>query len=773
MPRNSVFGVAVTALVFVACWCASSNAADQPFEAIVIGAEADAVAQTAALELRAFFADRGLGRIPVYSALEASLDPERYSELKAALQQIHVDVGEGKVSAEPDGKARIVLKVDGSAPWVADEERMQGGESYRILHRDGNLEITGSESRALVQAVFWLEDQWNSGASWIPDALPVVRHARLQFRVGMPYFTEAGEVTDEYLRFMARSGYNGIYLAFHPYLKYIQDPLFFPISHIFRSRDFVNTPDHEQLVTYVNDVFKRAGRYGLDGYLYVMEPWGGDTEFLATHPEAVGSFREPRLTSPLCLDQPVVLAYLENLAAELAQNVPGLDGLFIMNEDGTTICDETCPNSVGTRGERRARLFSSIGKGLHRVRPDIRMVAYTWWWDPEDFAAVIPSLPSGSLVCTRTSTNAPFELGPDWKGTPQDVSVLVDGPGRDFLEAVQLAKDREIHVVDMLTVSNGHELITMPDLPAPDRFARKIDVVEDAGGAGWFAYDCGGVTDNLAAAAMAKALWAPAPPMAQLLAELAESLYGEAGADDAVKGWLRCSEALGLFPVELDFEDMEAGAGTGSSSGAAVSAMLPAVPLSVKHADVYAAGGLGGGARGDFYARREIMLNYLRPLVAGLEEGLEHLRAAASAASHELKPGALRNLGIAEATACCFRSGIHMLEFLDALDAAPGASEAAQREGLAERVRALVAAEIRNVETLLDVVERDPRMFYCACTKYFHPMYLSQGFLNEGYLSEGMSIPEILRKKLATMRNEDYGAELNVRFFHSSGDNQS
>lgn len=664
----------------------------------------------------------------------------------------------------PGQPGRIALEVG-----LPRESDGASGESFEVTTEGDALRVSGSEPVGVLQGAFWLERWLGENAQLDPSELRVRKTARFRYRAAMPYFTEAGEVTDEYLRFMASTGQNMLYLAFHPFKKYIDDPIAFPISQILRIRDFVNAPGKDQLVGYANDLFGRAKRYGLDGYVYVMEPWGGDASFVSAHPEAIGRNRAAHFTQPLCLDSGVARDYLHDLVATMAKSVPDLKGIIVMSEDGTTICDDSCPRSTGPRPERRARLFTTLSAGGKSIRSDFRVVAYSWWWDPEDFPAVIGALPKDSLVCTRTSTHAPYQLDSRWKGSPGDVSLLVNGPGRDFEDAVRLGREAGIAVVDMMPISNGHELLTLPVLPAPDRYARKFDVLEQAGGAGWIGYDCGGATPGMASAIMAKALWSPAPSVEAQVRELAEETYGRRGAARAVVGWRQTSDAFQWFPIELDRTPT-----TGIMAGAMPSQWAPLVPLTLARAHSYRLFPKGPDSTPtenlsqndwlDFWNQRQVMLDYLPRVRDGLESGVRVLEEAARLAPPERAARARDDVRMATASWVTIVSGIHLLRFWEQLARIPEATTAESRAAIIRSVTEIVAAEGANTRRMLALVRQDRRLFYCACTKYIHPHYISGGFLASGYFTESMTVAEMLEKKLATMRSEDYTGQLEMAF---------
>ena len=741
MSRTSFI---IGALVLAVSCCAAEQRPRRPvfpYETIVLSAQAGEVERTAAVDLQKFVARRYGSSLPIVRS--------RSTRGRAILMRVAADA------------------------FSPPPELPRAGESFDIAASGNDLVVTGSDPGAVLQATFQVESELDAGAR--ADAfIHVRRTARFRFRAAMPYFTGPGEVTDEYLRFMASSGYNAIYLEFDPFQQYIQDPIFFPIQQIFRMRDFVNAPNHERLVAYANDVFARAKRYGLDAYLYVMEPWGGDWQFVRQHPDVVCRNSVPHLTNPLCLKSGAARDYLRDLTAQLARHVPDLKGIIVMTEDGTTICDMSCPVESGQRSERlsnqaraqqRALLFHTLAEGAKSVRLDFRIVAYTWWWTPEDYAVVIPQLPKNSLICTRTSTHAAFALGPDWQGTPADVSLLVDGPGRDFEDAVKYAREAGIEVVDMLAISNGHELITLPAISAPDRYGRKLDVLQRAGGAGWVGYDCGGLTHNLAARIMGQALWWPAASVQDQVAELAKKTFGEQGAAKAIEGWTVSSDAWRWFPVELDRTEQ-----AGINNAASISAMAPAVPLSIAQVASYRLFPKGAESapnenlsQGDwlsFWRNRKVMLKYLPRLRDGLARGVDLLHEAARLAPREKQAAAREEVRTAEASLCTVRSALHLLQFWQDLASIAQARGAGSEAELIQRVNATVAAERQNTRQMLHLVRQDRRLFYCACTAYVHPQYISGGFQASGVLRDDMTIEQILEKKLALMAAENYTDEL-------------
>ena len=682
---------------------------------------------------------------PSHSRPQERVDAQTRGEA-ACLARAH------DVLARLSGTAREALTVTVSADATARPD-VRLGEHFEIRESRANLEITGDSARACLQAAYWLE---RNTQGHLPYATS--RRASLRHRIAMPFDPRAEALTDDYLELLARSGHSGLYVAYHPFIDFNREPIELPLSHILRLRDFVAAPDSAQLVAFLNDLFERAASFGLEGFLYVMEPWGEAEELIAAHPKALGSHREPHLTQPLCLDVPEVSDYLASLAASVVTQFPLLSGLIVMSEDGTTLCDDSCPRSVGTRGARRAALMAALTRGCAQVSPDIALLAYTWWWGDDELEAVAAALADGHLFVSRTSTGAGYTLDEQWSGTPQDVSLIVDGPGPHFVETLRVAEGR-LGVLDMVASSNGHELLTIPGMPAPDRYAQKIRTLAALGSAGWVSYDAGGATHGSASRAMLHALWEPELSIEQIVQTVATECFGSTYATQAVAGWRACSAALEHFPVEL--ERVNGGA---PRHGAALFALAPLVPFSVAAARGYEPfaqtetsdiSAVAHGLWAQLWQDRGVILRHLPALISELRIGVDELIAAAFGAGTS---AAATESELAEAAWLCLASGANLLDWWSLLDRARANPE--QCAPIATALETIALRERSNCERMRVLVARDDRLFFTAATKYIRPEYVAPSMLAAGLLPLGGSPSDVLDRKIEILATEPFAHHL-------------
>jgi hypothetical protein len=161
-----------------------------------------------------------------------------------------------------------------------------------------------------------------------------------------------------------------------------------------------------------------------------------------------------------------------------------------------------------------------------------------------------------------------------------------------------------------------------------------------------------------------------------------------------------------------------------------------------------------------FREDRTVVLKYFPQICTGLEDGVRLLDEAAQTTPPEKKALAEEDARTARAALFSFRSGLNIERFWDALTAARQAATPETQARVRQSVEEIVAQERENTARMLDLVRQDNRLFYCACTKYVHPLYIYGGFLESGYFSPEMTIEEKLQKKLDTMAEEDFPAEL-------------
>lgn len=166
----------------------------------------------------------------------------------------------------------------------------------------------------------------------------------------------------------------------------------------------------------------------------------------------------------------------------------------------------------------------------------------------------------------------------------------------------------------------------------------------------------------------------------------------------------------------------------------------------------------------EFWRLRKMMLDYLPRLREGLDAGVRQLERAERSAPPDRTAAARSDLRTTQAALSTITSAIHLLRYWEQLAAIPGARTADAQTEIIKSVNDIVGAERENTRRMLDLVKQDRRLFYCACTKYAHPAYVSGGFIASGLLSESMTVVEMLQTKLDTMQAEDYTGQLKRAF---------
>jgi hypothetical protein len=143
------------------------------------------------------------------------------------------------------------------------------------------------------------------------------------------------------------------------------------------------------------------------------------------------------------------------------------------------------------------RVFASLIRAIDRAglhRPDFEYVPYTWWWQPEELAALAEMLKGRRTLVMSRST---WGLKQYWQGRElgenQDLALGLSGVSDLFCKELAVAKAKGWETLDVAPWGHSLEYFWLPYTPAPNRVAERLCELHSLGAAGWFDYDCGGV----------------------------------------------------------------------------------------------------------------------------------------------------------------------------------------------------------------------------------------------------------------------------------------
>lgn len=441
---------------------------------------------------------------------------------------------------------------------------------------------------------------------------------------------------------------------------------------------------------------RRAAKYGIKIYLYLNEPRSMPPEFFLDHPDWQGVASKDGLSFTLCTSKKVVLDALRDGVSELFGQVPTLGGIFTitMSENLTNCCsrpqDLVSPCPVCTsRGaaEIVAEVNRTIAEGVHRIKPEADVIAWTWAWSPEWDERAVELLPQDiKLMCVSETAVVTDAMGV--KGEVLDYSISKVGPGPIATRLWKKAQECGVGTVAKVQFNNTWELSPVPYIPVPGLVENHLRKLEQAGVKDFMlSWTLGGYPGgNFELLSMPKE-------------QVARKKYGTTAAPAILKAWECFALAFIEFPLHFIDQLYFAPQNVGPAS------------LLFEKPTGYAATMIGfpyddlNKWRGNHYPE-DVLEEQFRKLSEGWNAGLGFLAQAATLmqTEHQAAFDDLQN--IAEAAYCHFRSTYLQIRFVQ------------QRNS--GTITAILNEEIELAQRLYHVMQRDSRIGFEASNHYYY-----------------------------------------------------
>lgn len=318
---------------------------------------------------------------------------------RAELERVLAAMAPG-VAGEPGGVVQLTRAAQPPAGGTSD--------AYTLAVRGGDVVLTGTTDRALLHAVWALEDELTRHRGELAPGFRVDERFHLDYRIFHSRFEGwPGERAD--VRSIARMGATHCLVDhdWHGTLRNLQGYVTSPI--------FVNAVDPEVVSR------QRAGLealvgwcadYGLEPALWLTElpcqggPWVPEDkrrEFLRRFPDEVLSESGTYEGKVLCFGHPRVRVFYRDLLERFFALFPRIGLLFVFGRDSSgEYCDPvSCPRCRGmSLWDQRDRFLNFLSEEGVRVRPGLRILTTGWKWDhePEVFLSRQRRLPASCGV---------------------------------------------------------------------------------------------------------------------------------------------------------------------------------------------------------------------------------------------------------------------------------------------------------------------------------------------------------------------------------------
>ena len=221
---------------------------------------------------------------------------------------------------------------------------------------------------------------------------------------------------------------------------------------------------------------EKAAKYGIRLFLYMNEPRNMPAQFFEKyHPDWKGEPDESGENFALCTRSEGVLEALSNGLSELFRQVPLLGGvLTITMSENLTHCHSRKPGNCDCPRCKDKPVWTfpvsvlqAIEKGVHRVKPDADIIAWTWSWDPEWVEDAIKNLPKSVKVMCVSESRVPTEAC-GVKGFVRDYSISKVGPGELAKKTWRLARENGLETMAKTQLNCTWEGSFTPYIPVAD-----------------------------------------------------------------------------------------------------------------------------------------------------------------------------------------------------------------------------------------------------------------------------------------------------------------
>lgn len=458
---------------------------------------------------------------------------------------------------------------------------------------------------------------------------------------------------------------------------------------------------------------RRAARHGIRIYLYLNEPRSMPPEFFNDRPSWRGADAKDGLSATFCTSQKEVADALRDGVSELFRRVPELGGILTitMSENLTNCCSRPqdlvapCPVcSARGAAEVVAGVNRVIAEGVHRVKPEADVIAWTWGWFPEWDERAVELLPKDvRLMCVSETAVVTDAQG--IKGEVLDYSISKVGPGPVARRLWRKAQECGLETVAKVQLNNTWELSAVPYIPVPGLVERHLENLRRAG-----------VNDLMLSWTLGGYPGGNFDLLVMTKDELALEHFGASAAPSVLEAWGHFDRAFEYFPLHMVSQLYMGPQNSGPAD------LLFAVPTGYKAT-------MTGFPYDDLEAwcgnhyPADIFEDQFRKLSEGWGEGMKRLEKARGLIGPENAMAFEELWNVAEAAYCHFRSTYLQIAFV--------------RRRADGDVLPILREEIELARRLYRVTRCDSRIGFEASNHYYYTANdLKEKVLNCLYLAE-------------------------------------
>jgi hypothetical protein len=609
---------------------------------------------------------------------------------------------------------------------------LTGSKDYQILVTPKHIVVCGYDELGAMYGLYNLEERMDlREAPFLPRGLNTQRHSLHTTRMtlsGLGWM----EWPDNYLASLPRYGFDSIFASVYANPNGAPAPIYYAdvptsVSQRFRRQD----PGR------LSDLIHRAARYGISVYCPILYEYTGT-------PENEKNLRK--------------------LVREMVTQFPGIRGYVLLTEGfyyktwfgagghGALNLRDWVTNWAGG--------VSIVAEECRKLNPAIEVLPWDYNIDfrPDQVDLkkfVIDQLPRDTIPLVTFENGKSFSFDGQTSYL-RDYAISQVGPSEVAAAQIAEAKKRRMRgVYANADTWSSQQFGTSPHLPFPYQWYQRYQALEASGVDGTMESWTPGFKPNFVAELRTWYSWTDAPPLDDLLRQIARRDFGSGSEGLVLEAWKQFSAAIRLNPDTgptaggnnavanpLFFEQPESHIATLEHSFVDHQLWVKATGVNPYWPYVIGTSYLiypdftnqvNVAARYAMPFSLEVFKKYLLEAASEMERGLEGYRRAALNAPSAKRLNAFREVLLAEQIQRMLQSNAAVLEFEDSRFHLANSHDASERSRLLDRMTEILKEEVVRTRASLETARRDSRLGYAWEQDYLY-------------------WPEVLEKKLQLLQ---------------------
>lgn len=394
--------------------------------------------------------------------------------------------------------------------------RLEQSKDYRIVTSPEQVVVCGFDEAGAMHGLYHLEARLNlRQAPRLPARLDTVRRSKYRTRMVLNYLGWM-EWSDPYLSQVAHAGFDAVYASVYANPNGAEGTAHYTL---------IRRQDPEAM----KDLLRRAARYGIKVYTPLLYRYTGQEDNEAG---------------------------LRRLVREIVTEFPEIQGYVLLTE-GFFYDTWFGAGGHGAQDLREwarhwTRAVAIVTDECHRINPEIEILPWEYNIDFRPQQAelkryVVSLLPRETIPLLTWENGKAFEVE-GFRGYVRDYSISQIGPAEVTQAQMAEARRRGMRVYTKADTFSSWQFGTTPYLPVPYQWFKRYQALEEYGVDGTLETWSYGYKPNFVAELRSWYCWTEAPPLDELLRQVAVREFGPGSEEKVLPAWKRFSEALPLLP---------------------------------------------------------------------------------------------------------------------------------------------------------------------------------------------------------------------------------